>query len=140
MAKGIGVKGVTASHIRSKAPFYKPYCSIIKAMTALTITPAQRKSLKADAHDLSPVVMIGGDGLTPAVIKEAKLAISHHGLIKVRVFGDEREARIAIYEELCDKLGAAPVQHIGKLLVLWKPKDIVDDCLLYTSPSPRDRG
>ena len=60
-------------------------------MTALTITPAQRKSLKADAHGLSPVVMIGGDGLTPAVVKEAKLAISHHGLIKVRVFGDDRE-------------------------------------------------
>ncbi|ANI99489.1 hypothetical protein A8O14_04905 [Polynucleobacter wuianus] len=96
-------------------------------MTALTITPAQRKSLKADAHDLSPVVMVGGDGLTPAVIKEAKLAINHHGLIKIRVFGDDREARVAIYEELCDKLDAAPVQHIGKLLVLWKPKDIVDE-------------
>ena len=103
-----------------------PQCSIIESMTALTITPAQRKSLKADAHDLSPVVMIGGDGLTPAVIKEAKLAINHHALIKVRVFGDDREARIAIYEELCDKLDAAPVQHIGKLLVLWKPKDAVD--------------
>ncbi|OYZ98377.1 MAG: hypothetical protein B7Y05_27150 [Polynucleobacter sp. 24-46-87] len=96
-------------------------------MTALTITPAQRKSLKADAHDLSPVVMIGGDGLTPAVIKEAKSAISHHGLIKIRVFGDDRDARIAMYEELCDKLDAAPVQHIGKLLVLWKPKDVVDE-------------
>ncbi len=96
-------------------------------MTALTITPAQRKSLKTDAHDLSPVVMIGGDGLTPAVIKEAKSAIAHHGLIKVRVFGDDRDARIAIYEELCDKLDAAPVQHIGKLLVLWRPKDIVDE-------------
>uniref|UniRef100_B1XUM7 CRM domain-containing protein n=1 Tax=Polynucleobacter necessarius subsp. necessarius (strain STIR1) TaxID=452638 RepID=B1XUM7_POLNS len=95
-------------------------------MTALTITPAQRKSLKADAHDLSPVVMVGGDGLTPAVIKEAKLAINHHGLIKIRVFGDDRELRIAMYEELCDKLDAAPVQHIGKLLVLWKPKDLVD--------------
>ena len=96
-------------------------------MTALSITPQQRKSLKADAHDLSPVVMVGGDGLTPAVIKEAKLAINHHGLIKIRVFGDDREARLAIYEELCDKLDAAPVQHIGKLLVLWKPKDIVDE-------------
>ncbi|WP_231970356.1 YhbY family RNA-binding protein [Polynucleobacter necessarius] len=71
--------------------------------------------------------MVGGDGLTPAVIKEAKSAIAHHGLIKIRVFGDDREARIAIYEELCDKLNAAPVQHIGKLLVLWKPKDIVDE-------------
>ena len=98
-------------------------------MTALTITPAQRKSLKADAHGLSPVVMFGGDGLTPTDVKEAKLAISHHGLIKVRVFGDDRDARVAIYEELCDKLGAAPVQHIGKLLVLWKPIDIVDAAL-----------
>lgn len=98
-------------------------------MTALTITPAQRKSLKADAHDLSPVVMVGGDGLTPAVIKEAKLAIHHHGLIKIRVFGDDRESRVAIYEELCNQLDAAPVQHIGKLLVLWKPKDAVEDAL-----------
>ena len=92
-------------------------------MTALTITPTQRKTLKGDSHDLNPVVMIGNDGLTPAVIKEAKLAISHHGLIKIRVFGDDREARIAIFEELCDKLDAAPVQHIGKLLVIWRPKD-----------------
>lgn len=96
-------------------------------MTALTITPTQRKSLKAGAHELSPVVMVGGDGLTPAVIKEAKLAISHHGLIKIRVFGDDRETRVAIYEELCDKLDAAPVQHIGKLLVLWRPKDAVEE-------------
>jgi putative YhbY family RNA-binding protein len=96
-------------------------------MTALTITPTQRKTLKGDAHDLKPVVMIGNDGLTPAVIKEAKLAIGHHGLIKIRVFGDDRETRLAIYEELCDKLDAAPVQHIGKLLVLWKPKDEIEE-------------
>ena len=96
-------------------------------MTALTITPTQRKSLKAEAHGLNPVVMIGGDGLSPAVIKEAKSAINHHGLIKIRVLGDDREARIAIYEELCDKLDAAPVQHIGKLLVLWRPKDVVEE-------------
>ena len=125
------------TQIRPKALFYKPQCSIIESMTALTITPAQRKSLKADAHGLSPVVMIGSDGLTPAVMKEAKSAISHHGLIKVRVFGDDRAARIAIYEELCDKLGAAPVQHIGKLLVLWKPIDIVDAALVNLSRSSK---
>jgi putative YhbY family RNA-binding protein len=104
-------------------------------MTKLTITPVQRKSLKALAHYLSPVVMIGGDGLTPAVIKEAKLAISHHGLIKIRVFGDDREARVSMYEELCDKLGAAPIQLIGKLLVIWRPKDVVDAALLNLSRS-----
>ncbi len=106
-------------------------------MTALTITPAQRKALKGEAHDLDPVVMVGGDGLTPAVIKEAKSAIGHHGLIKVRVFGDDREARIAIYEELCDKLDAAPVQHIGKLLVLWRPKDVVNAALLNLGRSSK---
>lgn len=106
-----------------------------QAMTALTITPAQRKSLKADAHDLSPVVMIGSGGLTAAVLKEAKVALDHHALIKIRVFGDERDARIAMYEALCDKLGAAPVQHIGKLLVIWKPKDVVDAALLNLARS-----
>lgn len=106
-------------------------------MTALALTPAQRKSLKAQAHDLNPVVMIGGDGLTPAVIKEAKSAISHHGLIKIRVFGDDRDTRIAIYEELCDQLDAAPVQHIGKLLVLWKPKDMVEEAFANLGKSSK---
>lgn len=98
-----------------------------RGMTALIISPAQRKALKAKAHDLSPVIMIGNDGLTPGVIKEAEIAIHSHKLIKVRVFGDDRESRIAIYESLCDKLNAAPVQHIGKLLVLWRPEPLISD-------------
>jgi putative YhbY family RNA-binding protein len=106
-------------------------------MTALTITPAQRKSLKADAHNLSPVVMIGSGGLTAAVLKEAQVALAHHALIKIRVFGDERDVRMTMFEELCDKLGAAPVQHIGKLLVIWKPKDIVDTALLNLARSSK---
>ncbi len=65
--------------------------------------------------------MIGGDGLTPNVIKEADSALKAHGLIKVRVLGDDRAVREEIYRQLCDQLGAAPVQHIGKLLVLWRP-------------------
>lgn len=65
--------------------------------------------------------MIGGDGLTPAVIKEADSALKAHGLIKVRVLGDDRAARDAIYQQLCDQLNAAPIQHIGKLLVMWRP-------------------
>ncbi len=65
--------------------------------------------------------MIGGDGLTPAVLKEADAALKAHGLIKVRVLGDDRAAREAIYTQMCDQLDAAPIQHIGKLLVLWRP-------------------
>ena len=90
-------------------------------MTAISLTPAQRKVHRADAHHLDPVVMIGADGLTPAVLKEANVAIKAHGLIKLRVLSDDRAAREAMFAELADKLGAAPIQHIGKLLVLWRP-------------------
>jgi RNA-binding protein len=97
-------------------------------MTALLLNSAQRSDLRSQAHGLNPTVMIGADGLTPAVMKEANAALNSHQLIKVRVFGDDREARIAIYEQLCDELGAAPIQHIGKLLVLYRPaQEVVDE-------------
>ena len=88
----------------------------------LNLTPAERSDLRSQAHGLNPVVMIGESGLTPAVVKEADAALNAHGLIKIRVFGDDREARLAYYDTLCSELGAAPVQHIGKLLVLYRPK------------------
>ena len=91
-------------------------------MTAIQLTPAERKGHRSSAHHLDPVVMIGGDGLTPAVRKEADAALNAHGLIKIRVLGDDRAAREAMYLELADALNAAPIQHIGKLLVLWRPK------------------
>jgi RNA-binding protein YhbY len=65
--------------------------------------------------------MIGGEGLTPGVEKEVDHALKAHGLIKVRVFSDDRAAREAMLAALADKLDAAPIQHIGKLLVLWRP-------------------
>jgi RNA-binding protein len=90
-------------------------------MPALELSIQERKALRADAHHLSPVVMIGGDGLTAGVKKEADAALSAHGLIKIRVMGDDRAAREAVYGQLCEELSAAPIQHIGKLLVLWRP-------------------
>ena len=92
-------------------------------MPAIELTPAQRKEKRGEAHHLDPVVMIGAEGLTPAVLKEAEVAIRSHGLIKVRVFSDDRAVREALLREMADKLDAAPVQHIGKLLVLWRPVD-----------------
>lgn len=89
-------------------------------MTAIHLTPAQRKDKRADAHHLDPVVMIGSDGLTPAVQNEIDQALNAHGLIKVRVFSDERSSREAMFVALADALNAAPIQHIGKLLVLWR--------------------
>ena len=90
-------------------------------MTALTLTTTERRRHRADAHHLHPVVQVGNDGLTDAVVNEAERALAAHGLIKVRVFTDERAAREAVLATLADRLGAAPVQHIGKLLVLWRP-------------------
>lgn len=90
-------------------------------MPALQITPAQRKTHRAVAHYLHPVVMIGAEGLTPAVLKETDAALKAHGLIKVRVFSDERDTREALLVQLCEQLDAAAIQHIGKLLVLWRP-------------------
>ena len=91
-------------------------------MPQIQLTPAQRKEHRAEAHHLDPVVMVGNDGLTAAVVKEADAALNAHGLIKIRVLGDDRAAREAMYMQLADQLNAAPIQHIGKLLVLWRPQ------------------
>ncbi len=109
-------------------------------MPAIQLTTAERKVHRADAHHLDPVVMIGGDGLTPAVLKEADSALKAHGLIKVRVLGDDREARETMYAQLCDQLNAAPIQHIGKLLVLWRPIPEKEDAESKDSrkPGPRE--
>ncbi len=108
-------------------------------MPAIQLTPAQRKVHRADAHHLEPVVMIGNDGLTPAVVKETDAALNAHGLIKVRVLGDDRTAREVIFQSLADQLEAAPIQHIGKLLVLWRPQPekerVMDEDRM---PGPRD--
>lgn len=91
-------------------------------MPALELTPAQRREQRGLAHHIDPVVIVGQDGLTPAVLKEAEAALRAHGLIKIRVVSEDRAAREALLAGLADELSAAPVQHIGKLLVLWRPR------------------
>ena len=91
-------------------------------ITAPSLTPAQRKALKAQAHHLNPVVMIGDAGLTDAVLAEADRALRVHELIKIRVLGDDRAARSALMEGVCAALDCAPVQSIGKLLVVYRPR------------------
>lgn len=108
-------------------------------MPQIELTTAERREHRANAHHLQPVVLVGADGLTPAVRKEIDAALNAHGLIKVRVFGDDRAAREAMYQQLADDLNAAPIQHIGKLLVLWRPipakSRAVDE---DRKPGPRD--
>jgi putative YhbY family RNA-binding protein len=90
-------------------------------MPALHLTPAERKQKRAEAHHLDPVVMVGTAGLTAAVRQEIDAALRAHGLVKVRVGIEARSAREELLAELSEGLGAAAIQHIGKLLVLWRP-------------------
>jgi RNA-binding protein len=91
-------------------------------MPALKLSPVQRADLRSQAHALKPVVLVGGEGLTEAVLAEIEVHLAAHQLIKIRMFGDDREARVAAYAEICDRLNAAPIQQIGKLLVVWRPE------------------
>jgi RNA-binding protein len=87
----------------------------------LNISPEERRALRARAHSLHPVVAISQNGLSDSVVKEVDVNLTSHQLIKVRVYNDDREEREQFLATLCDKLAAAPVQHIGKLLVIWRP-------------------
>lgn len=87
----------------------------------LKLSSAQRKFLKSLAHDLKPIVMIGSSGLTDAVLREASRGLDAHELIKIRVLSGDRAQRAALMLAICEALGAAPVQHIGKLLLVYRP-------------------
>ena len=84
------------------------------------LTPTQRRSLRAAAHHLNPVVSISQKGLTPTVLTEIDHCLKAHELIKVRLYGVERETRAALATEICQTLACADVQQIGNLLVLWR--------------------
>lgn len=86
----------------------------------LSLTPAQQRELRAQAHHLSPVVTIAQNGLTDSVLKEIDNSLKAHELIKIRVVTDEREARKDYLNTICTTLEAAPVQQIGKLLVVYR--------------------
>lgn len=87
----------------------------------LQLSSAERRELRARAHGLNPVVSISENGLSEAVLKEINACLNAHELIKVRVYGDSREDRLAYLEQICTELDAASVQHIGKLLVIYRP-------------------
>ena len=86
------------------------------------LSPIERKKLKARAHALDPIIHLGGKGLTDAVIAEIGRALDAHELIKVRAGGMERNEREAAFTEICSRLAAQPVQHIGKIFVVYRKK------------------
>jgi RNA-binding protein len=113
-------RGMSESPIRDPESAEAAAVPITHPPITPLLSAAQRKALRAKAHELDPIVRIGDAGLSDAVIRETDLALTAHGLIKVRVFGDDREARETIGATMCERLGCALVQSIGKLLVLWR--------------------
>lgn len=89
----------------------------------IKLTPAQRQYLKGLAHPLSPVIIIGEKGLTEAVLKETARALAAHELIKIKAASDDKATRSQWLEQICQTLDAAPVQSIGKILVVYRPAD-----------------
>lgn len=90
--------------------------------TAIPLTATQRRDLKARAHPIEPVVIIGDAGMTPAVLREIDVHLKSHELIKIRVTGGDRDARAAMIDTVCGELNASLVQHIGKTLIVFRPK------------------
>ena len=104
------------------------------------LSPTRRRELKARAHALDPVVLIGGAGLSPAVLAEIDRGLKSHELIKVRVPGADRTKREVIFAEICSRSGAQPVQHIGKVLVLFRENPEPSSGLREESLRKKRRG
>ncbi len=90
-------------------------------MPTLLLTNAERKALKARAHPLHPVVIVGAAGLTPPVLQEIDRALASHELIKVRLAGADRDARERAAEDIAEALSCAVVQVVGHVLVVFRP-------------------
>jgi RNA-binding protein len=91
-------------------------------MPILEISSRERSALRAAAHPLHAVVLIGDNGLSDAVLKEIDQNLDAHGLIKVRAGGQDRASREEMLQRICDALSCAPVHHLGKVLILYRPE------------------
>ncbi len=85
------------------------------------LTSAQTRFLRGQAHDLKAMLQVGGKGISDALVAEVDLALEHHELIKVKVAGEDRDARDAMIADLAGRTGAALVQRIGHTAVLYRP-------------------
>ena len=83
------------------------------------MNPIEKKKLKALAHALKPVVIIGQAGLTAAVLKEINVALDVHELIKVKIRA-ERDDRQTIATQICTETLAEQLQSIGQIAVLYR--------------------
>ena len=88
-----------------------------------TLSTKQKQFLKGLAHHLSPVVMLGGNGLTEGVLAEIDNALNHHELIKVKIAGADRETKQLIIDAIVRETHSSNIQTIGHILVLYRPSE-----------------
>lgn len=103
------------------------------------LTTPERQALRGRAHRLHPVVLVGAEGLTPPVVAEVDRALQAHALIKIRVVGEDRDARERLLGEVCAATDATPVQHIGRILVIYRepPEEPAPKAPPARRPAPR---
>jgi putative YhbY family RNA-binding protein len=105
----------------------------------IELSSSERRALRARAHSLHPVASVSQNGLSDAVLAEIDRGLKAHELIKVRVYGVERDEREALLAEICARLEAAPVQHIGNVLVVYRanPEAPTETAKPAKKPAPR---
>ncbi|MDD9195905.1 ribosome assembly RNA-binding protein YhbY [Aliivibrio sp. S3MY1] len=89
----------------------------------MNLSTKQKQHLKGLAHNLKPVVMMGSNGLTEAVVAEIEIALNHHELIKVKIASEDRDTKQLIVEAIIRETEAEKVQVIGKTLVLFRASE-----------------
>ena len=96
-------------------------CIALKINHMLTLNSKQIRHLRSTSHALEPIVTIGSNGLSESVLKEIDRSLSAHELMKIKVQGDDRELRASLMQNICESLNAVAIQHIGKLLIIYRP-------------------
>ncbi len=86
----------------------------------MNLNKKQIQHLKGLAHSLKPVVLLGNNGLTEAVVAEIDFALNHHELIKIKVPSEDKETKVLIVEAICRETKATKIQVIGKTLILYR--------------------
>ncbi len=88
----------------------------------MALNTKERQHLKGRAHALKPVIMVGNNGVTEAVLKEIDRALNDHELIKIKVQSEDREVRQQLLEAIREGASAELVQKIGSIGVFYRKR------------------
>lgn len=89
----------------------------------MTLTGKQKNYLRGIAHTMNPIVMIGGKGLTEAVMNEVELALNHHELVKIKLPSNSKSEKVALLAQITSQSNSQPVQLIGRVGVIYRAGD-----------------